>query len=129
MPEVEIEIGGRRFEVACQPGEEDYLLSAATALNEEASNIGQQSGRLSESRMLLMAGLMLADQMGNFKDKLAKRDVELTDARSEISKLQAKLSASLLSGAENEELVSGFEKTLIDITDKAECLASKISAS
>ena len=129
MPEVEIEIGGRRFEVACQPGEEDYLISAATALNEEASNIGQQSGRLSESRMLLMAGLMLADQMGSFKDKLAKRDVELTDARSEISKLQAKLSASLLSGAENEELVSGFEKTLRDITDKAECLASKISAS
>ena len=129
MPEVEIEIGGRRFEVACQPGEEDYLIAAATALNEEASNIGQQSGRLSESRMLLMAGLMLADQMGSFKDKLAKRDVELTDARSEISKLQAKLSASLLSGAENEELVSGFEKTLIDITDKAECLASKISAS
>ena len=129
MPEVEIEIGGRRFEVACQPGEEDYLISAATALNEEASNIGQQSGRLSESRMLLMAGLMLADQMGSFKDKLAKRDVELTDARSEISKLQAKLSASLLSGAENEELLSAFEKTLIDITDKAECLASKISAS
>ena len=129
MPEVEIEIGGRRFEVACQPGEEGYLISAASALNEEASNIGQQSGRLSESRMLLMAGLMLADQMGSFKDKLAKRDVELTDARSEISKLQAKLSASLLSGAENEELVSGFEKTLRDITDKAECLASKISAS
>ena len=129
MPEVEIEIGGRRFEVACQPGEEDYLISAATALNQEASNIGQQLGRLSESRMLLMAGLMLADQMGNFKDKLAKRDVELTDAHSEISKLQAQLSASLLSGTENEELVSGFEKTLSDITDKAERLASKISAS
>ena len=129
MPEVEIKIGGRRFEVACQSGEEDYLVSAATALDGEASKIGQHLGRLSESRMLLMAGLMLADQMGNLKDKLAKRDVELTDARSEISKLQAKLSASLLSGAENEELVSGFEKTLRDITDKAECLASKISAS
>ena len=127
MPEVEIEIGGRRFEVACQPGEEDFLISAASALNEEASNIGQQSVRLSETRMLLMAGLMLADQMGNFKDKLAKRDVELTDAHSEISKLQAQLSASLLSGTENEELVRGFEKTLTDITDKAERLASKIS--
>ena len=129
MPEVEIEIGGRRFEVACQPGEEGYLISAASALNEEASNIGQQSVRLSETRMLLMAGLMLADQMGNFKDKLAKRDVELTDAHSEISKLQAQLSASLLSGTENEELVSGFAKTLTDITDKAERLAIKISAS
>ena len=129
MPEVKIEIGGRRFEVACQPGEEDYLISAATALNEEASNIGQQLGRLSESRMLLMAGLMLADQMGDFKDKLAKRDVELTDANSEISKLQSKLSASSLIGSEYEELVSEFEKTLTDIADKAERLASKISPS
>ena len=129
MPEVKIEIGGRRFEVACQPGEEDYLISAATALNEEASNIGQQLGRLSESRMLLMAGLMLADQMGDFKDKLAKRDVEITDANSEISKLQAKLSASSLIGSEYEELVSEFEKTLTDIADKAERLASKISPS
>ena len=129
MPEVEIEIGGRRFEVACQPGEEDYLISAATALNEEASNIGQQSGRLSESRMLLMAGLMLADQMGNFKDKLAKRDVELTDAHSEISKLQAKLAANSLSVSEYEELASEFEKTLTDIAEKTERLASKISPS
>ena len=129
MPEVKIEIGGRRFEVACQPGEEDYLISAATALNEEASNIGQQLGRLSESRMLLMAGLMLADQMVDFKDKLAKRDVELTDANSEISKLQSKLSASSLIGSEYEELVSEFEKTLTDIADKAERLASKISPS
>lgn len=129
MPEVEIEIGGRRFEVACQPGEEDYLISAATALNEEASNIGQKLGRLSETRMLLLAGLMLADQIGNFRDKLAKRDVELTNAHSEISKLQAQLSASLLSGSENEERSSEFEKTLTDIADKAENLASKISAS
>ena len=129
MPEVEIEIGGRRFEVACQPGEEDYLISAATALNEEASNIGQKLGRLSETRMLLLAGLMLADQIGNFRDKLAKRDLELTNAHSEISKLQAQLSASLLSGSENEERSSEFEKTLADIADKAENLASKISAS
>ena len=129
MPEVEIEIGGRRFEVACQPGEEDYLISAATALNEEASNIGQKLGRLSETRMLLLAGLMLADQIGNFRDKLAKRDVELTNAHSEISKLQAQLSATLLSGSENEERSSEFEKTLTDIADKAENLASKISAS
>ena len=129
MPEVEIEIGGRRFEVACESGEEDYLVSAATALDEEASKIGRQLGRLSESRMLLMAGLMLADQMGNFKDELAKRDSELTDAHSEIAKLQAQLSASLLSGSENEELSSEFEKTLTDIADKVENLASNVSAS
>ena len=126
MPEVEIEVGGRRFEVACQPGEEDYLISAATALDKEASSIGDQLGRLSESRMLLMAGLMLADQAGNLKEKLAKSDADLTAAISEISRLNAELSSSSIPGNENAALSAEFEKTLIDIAEKAEILADKI---
>jgi len=126
MPEVEIEVGGRRFEVACQPGEEDYLISAATALDKEASSIGDQLGRLSESRMLLMAGLMLADQAGNLKEKLAKSDADLTAAISEISRLNAELSSSSIPGNENAALSGEFEKTLIDIAEKAERLADKI---
>ena len=126
MPEVEIEVGGRRFEVACQPGEEDYLISAATALDKEASSIGDQLGRLSESRMLLMAGLMLADQAGNLKEKFAKCDADLAAAISEISRLNAELSSSSIPGNENAALSAEFEKTLIDIAEKAERLADKI---
>jgi len=126
MPEVEIAIGGRRFEVACQPGEEDYLISAATALDKEASSIGDQLGRLSEARMLLMAGLMLADQAGNLKEKLAKSDADLSAAISEVSRLNAELSSSSIPGNENAALSAEFEKTLIDIAEKAERLADKI---
>jgi cell division protein ZapA len=126
MPEVEIEIGGRRFEVACQPGEEDYLISAATALDKEASSIGDQLGRLSEARMLLMAGLMLADQAGNLKEKLAKSDADLSAAISEVSRLNAELSSSSIPGNENAALSAEFEKTLTDIAEKAERLADKI---
>jgi cell division protein ZapA len=128
MPEVEIEIGGRRFEVACQPGEEDYLISAATALDKEASSIGDQLGRLSEARMLLMAGLMLADQAGNLKEKLAKSDADLSAAISEVSRLNAELSSSSIPGNENAALSEEFEKTLTDIAEKAERLADKIDS-
>ncbi len=128
MPEVEIEIGGRRFEVACQPGEEDYLISAATALDKEASSIGDQLGRLSEARMLLMAGLMLADQAGNLKEKLAKSDADLSAAISEVSRLNAELSSSSIPGNENAALSAELEKTLTDIAEKAERLADKIDS-
>jgi len=128
MPEIEIEIGGRRFEVACQPGEEDYLISAATALDKEASSIGDQLGRLSEARMLLMAGLMLADQAGNLKEKLAKSDADLSAAISEVSRLNAELSSSSIPGNENAALSAEFEKTLADIAEKAERLADKIDS-
>ena len=62
MPEIEITVGGRSFEVACQPGEEQFLRAAASVLDREAQPLISQMGRLPEVRMLLMAGLMVADR-------------------------------------------------------------------
>ena len=56
MPEVNIAIGGRLFEVACQEGEQRYLEAAARLLDREAAEMTDQLGRMPESRMLLMAG-------------------------------------------------------------------------
>lgn len=68
--EVEITIGGRTFEVACQEGEEQYLYSAAKMLDGEASVLVDQIGRMPESRMLLMSGLMLADKTAGLEERL-----------------------------------------------------------
>ncbi|WP_428925502.1 cell division protein ZapA [Marinibacterium sp. SX1] len=88
MPEVTIQIGGRDFAVACQEGEESYLQSAAAMLDEEAQVLAQQIGRMPEGRMLLMAGLMLADKTAAVEDRireveavLAERDAELAAFR------------------------------------------------
>jgi len=70
MPEVKITIGGREFEVACQEGEEHFLRSAAKLLDNEAQVLVRQIGRMPESRMLLMAGLMLADKAAGLDDQL-----------------------------------------------------------
>ena len=128
MPEVEVEIGGRRFTVACQPGEEDYLITAASVLDTEASAIGQQIGRLSESRMLLMAGLMLADKTNSFRDNASNKEQDLSVAMAEISKLKAELAASAITGSETELMSADFTKTLEDIAQKAEQLADQIRA-
>ena len=45
MPEIEVEIGGRTFEVSCQDGEEHYLKFAAKMLDEEASVPQQDRSR------------------------------------------------------------------------------------
>ncbi len=74
MPQVDIKIGGRTFEVACQDGEETFLQTAAAMLDAEASTLSDQIGRMPEARMLLMAGLMLADKTAALEDKL--RDAE-----------------------------------------------------
>ena len=70
MAELEINVGGRSFMVACQPGEEHFLNAAAAMLDGEAQPLVTQMGRLPESRMLLMAGLMLADRTASVEDQL-----------------------------------------------------------
>jgi hypothetical protein len=75
-----------------------------------------------------MAGLMLADQAGNLKEKLAKSDADLSAAISEVSRLNAELSSSSIPGNENAALSAEFEKTLTDIAEKAERLADKIDS-
>lgn len=70
MPEVSISIGGRSFDVACQAGEEQFLHAAAKMLDDEAQVLVDQVGRMPEARMLLMAGLMLADKTANLQEKL-----------------------------------------------------------
>jgi cell division protein ZapA len=63
MPEVDITIGGRVFRIACEPGGEAALHDAARRLDAEAADLAARIGRLPEPRMLLMAGLMLADRL------------------------------------------------------------------
>ena len=89
MPEVEISIGGRFFEVACQEGEEAYLLSAAKLLDNEASALTKHMGRLSEGRLLLMAGLMLADKTSGLNDKLADLQDKLQTQERLIGEMRA----------------------------------------
>ena len=83
MPELTIRIGGKTFEVACQPGEEPFLQAAAAQLDAEAAPLVEQMGRMTEARMLLMAGLMLADRM-------AGTDEELRRLRARVAELEGR---------------------------------------
>ncbi len=83
MPELEVMIGGRSFSVSCQPGEEHFLRSAAAMLDAEATPLTAQMGRLSETKLLLMAGLMLADKTAAFED-------EIRTLKARVAELEAK---------------------------------------
>jgi cell division protein ZapA len=85
MPQVEIMIGGRSFEVACQPGEEDFLRMAARLLDTEATSLSAQIGRMPEARMLLMAGLMLADKTAGLEDRLREADQQMAEMAEALS--------------------------------------------
>ncbi len=88
MPETEIKIGGRSFNVSCQEGEEHFLQSAAKLLDAEASVLISQIGRIPEPRMLLMAGLMLADKTAGLEEKLRDAEGKLGSQEALIEELR-----------------------------------------
>lgn len=117
MSELEINIGGRSFIVACQPGEEQFLLSAAAMLDAEAQPLVAQMGRLPEARMLLMAALMLADKTASYEDELR----QLRDAGAALSPAPATISAPVAA-----ETPTYLPDNLAEIAARAEALASQI---
>ena len=91
MPEVAINIGDKKFTVTCQPGEESALENAASLLNDEASYLVGEVGQLTEQKLLLMSGLMLADKMSSQSEKLMSCETALEDALTKIKELEAAL--------------------------------------
>ena len=121
MPEVAINIGDKKFTVTCQPGEESALEAAASLLNDEAAFLVNQIGQLSEQKLLLMSGLMLADKMATQSEKLAKSEIALEEALKKAQTLEENVDLQKVPFA--EDLLEEF----MTITEKAEKLASKIS--
>lgn len=88
MPQVEVTIGGRAFEVACQSGEEPYLRAAAQMLDAEAVALSAQIGRMPEAKMLLMAGLMLADKTAGLEERLREAEARVAEMARMVEALE-----------------------------------------
>ena len=63
MAELDLNIAGRQYRVACRAGEEDNLRAAAAMVDAKSREALAGLGALSEARQLLFASLLLADQL------------------------------------------------------------------
>jgi cell division protein ZapA len=63
MASVEVEIGARKYSVACRDGEEEHLRSVAALVDKKARDAEAALGNMGEARNLLFASLLLADEL------------------------------------------------------------------
>jgi cell division protein ZapA len=118
MPDLEITIGGRSFTVSCQPGEEHFLQGAAAMLDTEATPLVAQMGRLPEARMLLMAGLMLADKTAAVEDENRQLKAKLAEIEARPVLEREKIEVAVVP--------PGLKETLAEIAARAEAMAASI---
>lgn len=77
MAEVAVTVNGHTYQVACEDGEEDHVRELSTFLDKRIGQLVASVGQVGEGRLLLMAGLMAAD--------------DLAEAYGEIEELRARL--------------------------------------
>lgn len=132
MPQVEIEVGGRSFEVACQPGEEEFLHGAAALLDAEAQAISEQIGRMPEGRMLLMAGLMLADKAAGLEARLREAEARAAraeaEAQSRPATVEVPVEVPVEVRVEVPVIPAEVRQLFADVAEETEALAHAVAA-
>ncbi len=63
MANIDLDIAGRRYNVACRDGEEEHLRSLAAVVDRRAHDAAAALGGLTEARQLLFAALLIADDL------------------------------------------------------------------
>jgi cell division protein ZapA len=74
MAQIDVEINGRSYPIACDDGQESHILELATYVNRKVSDLVASVGQVGDARLLVMASLLLADE-------LAEAYAELDDTK------------------------------------------------
>ena len=125
MPEVTIKIGDRPFIVACPVGEESQLEAASNKLNAEATVLLDHSGRMPESQMLLMAGLMLADRALASEEKVKIAEAEIKNLRQNNKNISPEIK-TIIEKVKVTHIPEKLLESLSDLSIRAETAADNL---
>ncbi len=63
MAEISVVVNGRSYRLACDDGEEEHLEELASYLDTQVKDIEKHFGKVGDTRLLVMAGLTVADRL------------------------------------------------------------------
>ena len=70
MQQVSVTINGRAYPVACDDGDEERIQALARMIDGKVGNFARQVGQAGEARLLVLAALVLADELAEAKEAL-----------------------------------------------------------
>ena len=94
MTQVSVSINGRNYRIACDDGQEDHLTKLASYVDERVADLAEAVGQIGDTRLLVMASLLIADELSDSyaeADKLKKvaADGEMADAEALATDINA----------------------------------------
>jgi cell division protein ZapA len=116
MASVNATIAGRQFRLACEDGQEEHLLTLAGDMDERIEALRKQFGEIGDTRLTVMAALMVADELSEAAHKMRRMEEELNGLRDArvVAADRAKAASDAVVGAFNSaaERLEGITKKL-----------------
>ena len=94
MPLVNIMINQRAYTVACDDGEEEHLRELGKHVDAKARELLESVGQVGDTRLLLMAALLITDEYLDAKGRLESRSRELSDLSTAHNIVQSRAGGS-----------------------------------
>ena len=116
MPEINVEINGRKYRMACEEGQEEHLLKLAAQFNAHIDRFKDGFGEIGDNRLTVMAGIAVLDELAEAQRTIGKlrQDIEeLTQAGEALT-------------SESEDLERRFAKRMNEVARKVEAIATAI---
>jgi cell division protein ZapA len=117
MPLVNVLVNGRAYTVACDEGEEEHVRELGQFVDKRVRELSGSVGQVGDARLLLMASLVVADDLADALAKLHETEKELAamkSAQGSVAKKQEK----------TEETVA---KTLEGAALRLEAIAARLA--
>jgi cell division protein ZapA len=88
VPEVNVEINGRKYRMACEEGQQGHLIGLAERFNAHVEGLKGAVGEIGDNRLTVMAGIAVLDELSEAERRIAALEAEvatLTEAGKDIA--------------------------------------------
>jgi len=72
MAQITVTINNRVYEIACDDGQEDHLARLGTYIDSKVTELSASIGQVGDARLLVMASLLIADELADVYGELAE---------------------------------------------------------
>jgi cell division protein ZapA len=118
MAQVNLTVNGRVYRLACGDGEEEHVLELGARFNDTIEELRQQVGELGDTRLMVMAGILMTDRLNDAEHRLKRLEADIRDLKE----------SRLDSSSRMEGLEQNFAESLEAAAARIEALAERLYA-
>ena len=116
MPLVNVLINGRAYTVACDEGEEERLREVSVHFDKRVRELVGSVGQVGDSRLLVMAGILVCDELSEALSRLDQIEKELAGLKQKLNE-------------DNVESEQALAETIEKAAARLETIAARVASS